>query len=98
MKAQVIEMVVVLNLMIIKVHRICTLPIERISPWMYLGGVQLIPTPMTCSHEWAIKAHSAMGSPLTTLVPSLELKENQAGMLMASSSRSSAYAYITLEY
>lgn len=59
---------------------------------MYLGAVQFIPTPMICSQESAIKAQSSMESPLTTLVSSLQEKENQAGMFMSSSSRSSAYA------
>lgn len=52
----------------------------------------MIPTATTCLHESAIEAHSDMESPLTTLVPSLELKENQAGIFMFSSSSSSAYA------
>lgn len=65
---------------------------ERINPWMNLGGVQFIPTATTFLHESAIETHSVNESPLTTLTPSFELKENQAGMLILSSSRSSAYA------
>lgn len=59
---------------------------------MYLGAVQLIPTPITCSQDSAIKAQSSVESPLATLAPSLHEKENQAGMSMPASSRSSAYA------
>jgi hypothetical protein len=69
-----------------------TFLIDVISPWINLGGVQLIPTATTCLHESAMEAHSEIGSPLTTLTPSLELKENHAGISMPSSSRSSAYA------
>lgn len=54
----------------------------------------MIPTATTCLHESAIDAHSCIESPLTTLVPSLELKENHAGIFKSSSSRSSTYAYI----
>lgn len=59
---------------------------------MNLGGVQFIPTAMTFLHESAIEAHSIIESPLTTLTPSFELKENHARVFMLSSSRSSAYA------
>lgn len=59
---------------------------------MNLGGVQFIPTAMTFLHASAIEAHSTIESPLTTLTPSFELKENQAGVFMLPSSRSSAYA------
>lgn len=62
---------------------------------MNLGAVQLIPTATTCSQESAMEAHSSIGSPFTKFAPSLQEKENQAGMLMPSSSRSSAYAYHT---
>lgn len=69
-----------------------TFLMERISPWINLGGVQLIPTAATCLQESAMDAHSNIESPLTTFIPSLELKENHAGIFMASSSSSSAYA------
>lgn len=60
------------------------------SPWINLGGVQLIPTATTLLHDSATEAHSRRESPLTTLMPSLELKENHAGSCMFSSSKSSA--------
>lgn len=69
-----------------------TFRIDEISPWINRGGVQLIPTATTCLHALAIEAHSKMESPLTTLIPSLEAKVNHAGISIASSSRSSAYA------
>lgn len=63
---------------------------EEMRPWMNLGAVQLTPTAATCSHESATEAHSKIESPLTTLLSSLQLKENHAGISMPSSSRSSA--------
>ena len=71
-----------------------TFLIDRTSPSIYLGAVQLIPTATTRSHESAIAAQSEIGSPLTTLIPSLELKENQVGTFMFSSSRILVYSYI----
>lgn len=62
----------------------------NISPLINLGGVQLIPTETTRLQDSAIEAHSSKESPLTTLTPSFELKENQAGIFMFSSSKSSA--------
>ena len=75
-----------------KYHGFHTFWIESISPWINLGGVQLIPTATTLLHELAIEAHSINESPLTTFTPSFELKENQAGIFILFSSRSSAYA------
>lgn len=57
--------------------------------------MQLIPTATTFLHESAMEAHSNIESPLTALIPSFEAKENQAGISIPSSSRSSAYACIT---
>ena len=67
-----------------------TFLIDDISPWINLGGVQLIPTATTFLHDSAIEAHSRIESPLTTLMPSLELNENHAGIFTFSSSKSSA--------
>jgi hypothetical protein len=53
----------------------------------------LIPTATAFLHDSAMEAHSSKESPLTTLMPSLELKENHAGIFMSSSSKSLAYAY-----
>lgn len=76
---------------LLELDQLCyTFRIDCTSPWMYLGGVQLIPTLTTCGHESAIEAQSSIESPLTAFIPSLELKENQAGTLMFSSSTSAA--------
>ncbi|GER34269.1 FAD-binding Berberine family protein [Striga asiatica] len=48
---------------------------------MCLGEVQFIPTPITRVLLSATKAQSSIGSPLATLFPSLEVKENQAAYL-----------------
>lgn len=63
---------------------------DNISPCINLGGVQLIPTATTLLQDSATEPHSSKESPLTTWIPSLELNENQAGIFMFSSSRSSA--------
>lgn len=67
-----------------------TLLMERTRPWISLGAVQFMPTAATLLQESATAAHSVMGSPLAALAPSLEVKENQAGILMSFSSSSSA--------
>lgn len=64
---------------------------------MNLGGVQLIPTATTFLQDSAMDAHSRMESPLTTFTPSLELKENHAGIFMSSSSKISAKACINIK-
>jgi len=66
---------------------------DRIRSRINLGGVQLIPTAKTFSHDSPIAAHSDKESPLTTFTPSLELKDNQAGVFMSSSLRSSTKAW-----
>ena len=71
-----------------------TILIDWTSPSIYLGAVQLIPTATTRSHKSAIAVQFDIGSPLTTLIPSLELKENQVGTFMFSSSRILVYSYI----
>lgn len=62
---------------------------ERIRPWIRPGAVQFIPTEATLLQESATAAHSVIGSPLAALAPSLEVNENQAGILMSFSSSSS---------
>uniref|UniRef100_A0A7C9CF36 Uncharacterized protein n=1 Tax=Opuntia streptacantha TaxID=393608 RepID=A0A7C9CF36_OPUST len=69
---------------------------DRMSPWINLGGEQLIPTAATFLQESAMAAHSNRESPLLTFFPSFDVKENHAGILMSSSSRSSAYALASI--
>lgn len=71
-------------------HKDDTFLIDNISSWINRGGVQLIPTKTTFLHDSATDAHSRMESPLTTLTPFLELKQNHAGIFMSSSSKISA--------
>jgi hypothetical protein len=66
-----------------------TFLMARIRPWISLGAVQLTPTAATLLQESATAAQWVMGSPLAALAPSLEVKENQAGIRMSFSSRSS---------
>ena len=56
--------------------------------------MQFIPTATTCEQASAIEEQSSKESPLTTLTPSFELKENQAGIFTSPSSRISAYACV----
>lgn len=68
---------------------------DKIRSDMNLGGVQFIPTATTFLHDSAMAAHSNKESPLTTLIPSLELKDNHAGICMSSSSSSWTKAWIS---